>query len=542
MKKILIITLLVLTTVCGAKSLKNVYWWWDSDEDIAFKAIRRNDYPTFYRMVRKGVDLNVVDDHNDSLLTYGVFYSRPEMISLLLNKGADPNKYKLKGNYCNSPTLVQAARRGGMDICERLLKAGADPNIAGYAGLTPLIEAVRNGFYDIAERFLKAGADPNKASDWGLPLHIACQSGRTAIVGLLLRYGAKVNTLREGRTALAEAVKARSNAITISEMLLAADADVNLSKKGCIQITFPLYPAAESGNTELVELLLKHGADVNRKIAVPGSYISERPLFSSLSAALNKGYLPMIELLLKHGAKTTKKQLARIKELKINPKPVNPDLFKLNYNYELIKRAIAAGADINALDYSRQSLLERAAGSSIDLVKLLLKHGAKYKGYALGNAVASGNIDAVKLLLKHGADPNTVFRDPQRPTVIFCLNRNALTILPLLLKAGADIKQLNCRGQNLLAANCYGLRDAMVLRALIKAGADWRHIDRNGKTLVETIICNRNSSCWTDGIKILLDQGADRKKIRELAEKYKKKNLLFLLDNVWEKKSPEAMR
>jgi len=87
-----------------------------------------------------------------------------------------------------------------------------------------------------------------------------------------------------------------------------------------------------------------------------------------------------------------------------------------------------------------------------------------------------------------------------------------------------------------LSARYYAVKDVVVYKALIKAGADWKNINKRGKSVAERIIKRDRSERCNGQIKVLLDQGFDREKIRKLAEKYNKKNLLFLLDKVWKKK------
>jgi len=570
------VLLIGLASICPARAImdpwyKDVYWLWDSNKETAFKAISRNDYPTFYRMIRKGVDVNAVNARGHSLLCCAIAEERWEMFLLLLKNGADTKKYKYDPKFDNDSELYWAAFRGRLDMCSMLLKSGADSNMA-CRGKTALIAAVERGDYAMTEMLLKAGADPNYGSGWGPALHVASRGYGTEIIKLLLKYGAKVNTLHEGRSALAEAVDRdrdfQFNSITKAEILLAAGADVNLYKESFFRNNFPLHLAVLSGNTELAAMLIAHGANVNEKIVIPSALSAhlqppkkrfdmasgqavkkkqKETVSSPLSAAIKTGYRPMVELLLKHGAKTTAKQLDEIKKIKVPGKPETLDLFKILYGqyackhsrYELVKRIIATGANANTLNESHQSLLEKVASGrgSIDLLKLLLQHDAKYKSYALKDAVDSGSIDKVNLLLKHGAEPNIVSKLAlSAPTAVFYLNKNATIILPLLLKAGADLNQKNYRRQNLLAVNCYAHRDTLVYKSLIKAGADWRNLDKYGQSIAESIISADYTGRCTGEIKVLLDQGTDRKKIRELAKKYDRENLLFLLNHIWEKK------
>uniref|UniRef100_A0A1X7SKV0 Uncharacterized protein n=1 Tax=Amphimedon queenslandica TaxID=400682 RepID=A0A1X7SKV0_AMPQE len=81
-------------------------------------------------------------------------------------------------------------------------------------------------------------------------LSIACKEGHTEIVELLLKHGADVNVINKyGDTPLSRAcLKGHTE---IVKLLLNADG-ININHK-----------AADNRHTEIVEALLKHGADVN---------------------------------------------------------------------------------------------------------------------------------------------------------------------------------------------------------------------------------------------------------------------------------------
>lgn len=91
--------------------------------------------------------------------------------------------------------LYKAVRSGSLREVKRLLRNGADPEIADEKGMTPLHVAAYWGETDIVEALLKAGASPNADSGSGwTPLHAAAVSGgmrsRGDIIGLLQAAGA----------------------------------------------------------------------------------------------------------------------------------------------------------------------------------------------------------------------------------------------------------------------------------------------------------------------------------------------------------------
>ena len=87
------------------------------------------------------------------------------------------------------------ARSGNTEAVELFLAAGMDPNLEGYAGITPLAEAVGHGHTDSVKALLVHGADANKKYFTGDTLLIlAVRRGHAAIVQALLDHGAYVNT------------------------------------------------------------------------------------------------------------------------------------------------------------------------------------------------------------------------------------------------------------------------------------------------------------------------------------------------------------
>ena len=80
-------------------------------------------------------------------------------------------------------------------MAERLLAAGANPNVAQTSGLTPLMIAARTGSVDVVRALLAAGADPNAAvvETGATALMWAMDEAHAIVVRTLLEQGAAVS-------------------------------------------------------------------------------------------------------------------------------------------------------------------------------------------------------------------------------------------------------------------------------------------------------------------------------------------------------------
>jgi len=137
---------------------------------------------------------------------------------------------------------------GHFHIFEYLLTIDADVNAVGYEDGTILMAAAYLGKEDMLELLLDHGADPNLASllTGETPLHAAAAKGfskeNLACVKLLLERGAHPN------------VKAKSGIQTATYYR-----DITVVGET------PLHLAAAYGSKEMIEVLLKHGADPSLK-------------------------------------------------------------------------------------------------------------------------------------------------------------------------------------------------------------------------------------------------------------------------------------
>ena len=151
--------------------------------------------------------------------------------------------------------LLLAAENGHIEVVRLLLEV--DPNAAkSERDSTPLVEACRKGYIDIARLLLENGADTA-----GTALMAASRKGRINIVRLLLEHGANPNSypipIPYSRSALMEA--SVKDHVDVAQLLLENGADPHLHSDGWTALTL----AADEGNTEVMRLLLQNGVDPN---------------------------------------------------------------------------------------------------------------------------------------------------------------------------------------------------------------------------------------------------------------------------------------
>ena len=142
-----------------------------------------------------------------------------ELVKLLLEKGAEPNKPTKNKRY----PLLLCAYSGYLDLAKLLLKHNANPNQEGREGL-PLYAASKNGHEDMILLLLQHGALINKVdSDGETALFGSVKHGHPEITKLLLENGA--NSLlasKNGDTAMDVAI-AMKDWGTVGMMLLYID-------------------------------------------------------------------------------------------------------------------------------------------------------------------------------------------------------------------------------------------------------------------------------------------------------------------------------
>ena len=156
--------------------------------------------------------------------------------------------------YDASPILI-ARYHGKQEVVEYL------------RGLLPtldIFEATALGDRETAERLLDAddGLANAVAEDGFGPLGLACFFNHESVVRLLLERDARVDAASSnGMRVMPLHSAAAAHSVLIARLLLERGAPVN-ARQGTGGLGFtPLMEAALNGQTEMVDLLLEHGAD-----------------------------------------------------------------------------------------------------------------------------------------------------------------------------------------------------------------------------------------------------------------------------------------
>jgi ankyrin repeat protein len=193
----------------------------------------------------------------------------PEMMQLLISKGADVNAASINRDYQRHVTaegrpknldsggltpLLYAARENCMACVEVLLKNQVDVNLPDPDGVSPLHLAIVNANWDLARALILAGADVNLWNIFGeAPLFTAVDL-RSRIDG--------------GRASIDAPNK--TSGLAIVTLLLERGADPNMqlffkpaNTRSAINTrgATPLIRAANNADLEVVKVLLAHGAD-----------------------------------------------------------------------------------------------------------------------------------------------------------------------------------------------------------------------------------------------------------------------------------------
>ncbi len=322
-------------------------------------------------------DPNQPDKHGKTPLGYAVSMDKSSVVTLLLQNGANPNATK-------DEPLLTAVRDGHLDIVNALLAHGADPNAGQY---TPLLVAVQIGKLDIVKALIARGATVNPVDGQTSLTLNALEHNHLDVLQFLLSHGASMPV---GRAALVAAVRSRDTELT--RLVLGQDSGLDVAA-----LSLALASACTNGNIDIVDLLLKYGADPNL-----GSDDSGNPEVPLIIAAA-RGHAGVVRVLLLAHA--------------------DPNLVDSKGNTALISASLAGSANV------ARELLDAKADPN---------HPDPDGNTAVILASQYGRLDMVRCLLAAGADPN-LKNKAEMTALLESASEGSATIVSALIAKGADL-------------------------------------------------------------------------------------------------------
>ncbi len=368
------------------------------------------------------------------------------------------------------PLLNEAIRKGNMDAVQMLLHYGAfkEPK----ANLLPLLTAVEHGMIQIAALLLHHGADANARG--GQPLMLALEVSSFDLVDLLLKSGADASPI-SGRPLIKALSQGHYELIT---RLIRSGANLNIFNG------LPLRMAVHMDRIDIFLLLLSAGADPERgservlAAATEQSYqqmANQLAHARSVKQAANGDFAAICAM----GDLKAAQMMLFSRRVDINHGRGEALIRAAgNGHLEMAKWLVQNGADPLARQKSALALaitsghgevaafLEAAAGEAAEaaaclkaayregnLEAVLALQGAhasivgRHEGLLM-DAVASGSVDLVRLLLAHGAHPDV----PHFMPLHMAVEAGNEPIVIALLTAGACAVRANARVVSLAEA------------------------------------------------------------------------------------------
>ena len=378
--------------------------------------------------------------------------------------------------------LLLAVTQGHIQATRALVAGGASTSERDSSGRTPLHLAAHHGHMEIV-KVLTISENENDASTFSTltdtvdavdlfhktPLHFAARKGHAAVVDHLREIGARLDLKdRGGRTAMDWAIiSGQINIICLlwpflaiiskgkSEALMKAmsynqfDVARWLLTKGC-----KIDPEARALNTAvdmrsvaMAEFILLNGGNVNGRHANSRDAHQRTQDSTPLSSACALEHIEMVKLLLYHDADPNKVIQGDHRRTALH-------VCTATGNVEIAKLLLHEKALIESPnDLSQRPLDEAAACGHLEMVKLLLRHGARVQAIKpfgtfrskrndkpLNLAAAGGHTEMVRLLLDEGAALDDVSNLRHSGTALktACYHGHVATV-SLLLERGAKV-------------------------------------------------------------------------------------------------------
>ena len=451
-------------------------------------AVNINTYQSVHILISKAVTMS--DCNGYTVLHRASEWGHDDVVQLLLKTG----QYGIRSIAADGMTpLMLAAINGHISTTALLILR---IYISGCSCDYELYDACEKGYIQAVHSFLRCGANPSVAKENGwTPLIVASYEGHTKVVTALLNSEHDIvnaQTLHSGRTALSSACQYGD--YDTASALLKAKADPNLQTKQ--NKWTPLTIAAKKGHTNIVQLLLEHGADINYG-SITGA--------TALIVASEHGYTDIAKILLERGAdasiETTTGDTAISIAVSKGWKGVVEILYANQYEvaYPTLPKFLGELLPLD-LQNKKQScihLLIASYNGHNDVVNSLVCDGVdvntrdKKKQTALHCACINGHSNVITTLLQSNADPTIQDNNGYTPLMMACATNHEESACALLvseyysLDTYIDIQ--NSYGETALHLACKQ-DNSKIVSTLLNANANPYILSMNKETALSVAL------------------------------------------------------
>ncbi|KAF3932754.1 Ankyrin-1 [Dactylella cylindrospora] len=450
-------------------------------------------------LLQKGAEMNFFDYWSKKLpLAFALDNSDAEMVQLLIDHGADPNKCKSKfGKDMTALEYGIHERRFSKECLHAITKSGVKmriskkaigealvwgatdevPNLVVFTATFAIEEYLRDcpevtkrrclSLYSAigidknreavisAVKDVRAGSEIFRLGDF-TPLFYAVHLRLADIVQVLIDHGADLEARRKGETALL--VAARLGYEDMIELLADSKAEIEVENN---DRQTPLMAAIRGGHTKAVEVLLCKMTNTN----AANSFIED-----ALFDAVLRDREEITPILLNTGVNLEARDKAGNTVLMIAA---------MHGRMAITKVLLDKGANPNArrkgdrsspfpLNYAVDPLLLAAYYGYVGQVELLLDNKANIKGpenspsTPLLAAAANGQAEVVEVLLRRGASLESQHSYSHAPLYV-AADRSRWKVMEVLLNWGVDTHVQDADGRELMASMNVGIDDEIVM-------------------------------------------------------------------------------
>jgi len=307
-------------------------------------------------LLSKGADVNAHAARGQTALMWAVAQQHPKVVQVLLEGGAD-----IRARSRTYPQVVETGNRGGSGDVSTVLRGGS----------TPLLFAARVGDVESARLLIAAGADVNDALPDGVSaVVLAAHSGHGALGALLLEKGANPNAAEAGYSALHAAVD-RSDVNLVQALLRhGANPDIRLVKGTPARRDSNDFQLASRliGSTPYLLAAKFVEVDIMRALSAGGA---------DVQTAMPDGTTALM-LVAGQGESRARTDFVRRNETRRQICVCDGGVVESESQVlSAMTVALAAGADVNAVNNAGDSAIHFAAAMGFDsVVQLLADKGA----------------------------------------------------------------------------------------------------------------------------------------------------------------------